>query len=240
MAVVFQADFSSSQQWTAGQTSAYPGMGPTNFGDHKLDRLNRSYCPSGRFTAGRRWFGGLWSCNLLTTEGSPGGFQLRTGDVVSARVTLPTAIGAWPAIWTWRDGGNEVDVFEYHADNPGVLELSNHVNEACLYWDGSAAGIAPGATVDLAVTLGADSVDWTVNGAAVFQDGTGVGTDWQAYLIVNISVADGFYHPAPPPGGGRQLSWSCLSLAVDRTPSTPGTPGPTVPSGMYNPEDAAD
>jgi hypothetical protein len=228
MAVVFEADFGSPQQWTAGRTSAYPDMGPTNFEDHKLDRLNRSYCPDGRFTATRRFFGGLWSCNLLTTEGSPDGFQVQTGDVLSAKVTLPAGLGAWPAIWTWRDGGNEVDVFEYHPDHPGILELSNHVNDAYLYWDGSSAGVAPGAEVALAVSLGADSVDWSVNGTTVFQDGAGVGPDWQAYLIVNLSVSDGTYHPAPAPGGPRQLSWSCLGLSVDRSPTPP-----VVPTGMY-------
>jgi hypothetical protein len=40
------------------------------------------------------------------------------------------ARGAWPAIWTWRAGGQEIDVFEYH---PDVLELSNHVNSGCHY-----------------------------------------------------------------------------------------------------------
>ncbi|WP_181799637.1 LamG domain-containing protein [Kitasatospora acidiphila] len=237
MAVVFEADFGSPEQWTAGQTSAYPNMGPTNLGDHKLDRLNRSYCPGGRFTATRRFFGGLWSCNLLTTEGSPDGFQVQTGDVLSARVVLPTGLGAWPAIWTWRNGGNEVDVFEYHPDHPGILELSNHVRDAYLYWDGSSAGVAPGAQLDLKVTLGAGSVDWSVNGTTVFQDGTGVGPGWQAYLIVNLSVSDGTYHPAPPPGGPRQLSWSCLGLSVDRTPATPQPP---VPTGMYTAEEEAD
>ncbi|GAA1956398.1 beta-glucanase [Kitasatospora viridis] len=224
MAVVFQADFGSSDQWVAGRTSAYPDMGPTNRADHKLDRLNRDFCPGGTFTASRRYFGGLWSCNLLTTEGSPEGFQVRTGDLLSARIRLPVALGAWPAIWTWRDGGNEIDVFEYHVDHPGLLELSNHVRDAHLYWDGTAAGIAPGATLDLTVRLGADSVDWTVNGATVFQDGQGVGEGWQAYLIVNLSVADGTYHPAPLPTGPRRLSWTCLSLSVERGAAGGGSP----------------
>ncbi|MFE9426752.1 beta-glucanase [Kitasatospora sp. NPDC006697] len=216
MALVFQADFGSAEQWVAGRTSAYPDMGPTNRSDHKLDRLNRNYCPDGVFSATRRYFGGLWSCNLLTTENSPEGFQLRTGDLLHARIRLPTALGAWPAIWTWRDGGNEVDVFEYHADHPAMLELSNHVRDTHLYWDGSAAGIAPGAAFDLTTRFGADSVDWTVNGTPVFQDAQGVGPDWQAYLIVNLSVADGFYHPAPLLTGPRRLSWSCPELTVER------------------------
>ncbi|MGW6919055.1 beta-glucanase [Kitasatospora sp. NPDC054939] len=196
-------------------------MGPTNRGDHKLDYLIRSYCPDGRFHAVRRFGDELWNCHLLTTEGSPQGFQVRTGDVLRARVTLPVAIGAWPAIWTWREGGNEIDVFEYHPDNPDLLEVSNHVRGGYRYWHGAQAGVAPGATLELRTVFGADSVDWFVGGAPIYLDGRGVGPDWHAYLIVNLSVADGTYHPRPPAAGPHRFSWICHSLEVDR----PGVPG---------------
>ncbi|WP_035844897.1 LamG domain-containing protein [Kitasatospora azatica] len=215
--VVFTTDFSSRHQWTAGRTSAYPNMGPTNRAAHKLDHLSRAYCPGGVFAATRRLHGSdQWNCNLLTTEGSPEGFQLRAGDLLTARIVLPTALGAWPAIWTWRDGGNEIDVFEYHPDHPDLLELSNHVRGGHRYWHGAAAGVAPGATVELATRFGADSVDWYAGDLPIYQDGRGVGADWHAYLIVNLSVADGTYHPAPSHDGPPRLSWSCLSLQVER------------------------
>ncbi|KJK59924.1 beta-glucanase [Saccharothrix sp. ST-888] len=212
--MVFQADFGSTQQWIAGSSSAYPRMGPTNRGDHKLDHLTNRYCPDGRFTATPRP-DGLWDCNLLTTEGSPGAFQVRTGDTLQARVTLPVGLGAWPAIWTWRNGDNEVDVFEYHPDNPGLLELSNNVRNGHRYWTDPTGAVAPGATADLRVVLGASSVLWYVNGVLVFSDGRGVGPSWQAYLIVNLSVSDGTYHPRPGPRQ-RELSWTCHSLSVTR------------------------
>lgn len=213
--VVFRADFGSARQWVAGRTSAYPRMGPTNRGDHKLDHLVDRYCPDGRFTATRRT-DGLWDCNLLTTEGSLDAFQVRTGDTLDARVTLPAGLGAWPAIWTWRGGGNEVDAFEYHPDNPSLLELSNNVRGGHSYWTDPTGAVAPGATVDLRVVLGARSVVWYVNGVRVFADGRGVGTAWSAYLIVNLSVSDGTYHPRPGPGQNDPLSWTCHSLSVTR------------------------
>jgi len=213
--VVFEADFGSTRQWVTGRSSAYPGMGPTNRGDHKLDHLVPRHRPDGRLTAEPRP-DGLWDCDLLTTEGSPDGFQVRTGDVLRARVTLPAGLGAWPAIWTWRDGGNEIDVFEYHPDHPDVLELSNHVRGAQRYWNDASGAVAPGASVGLTVQLGARSVRWYVNDALAFSDGRGVGSSWRAYLIVNLSVSDGTYHP--PPGGPTPapLFWTCHSLTVSR------------------------
>lgn len=61
---------------------------------------------------------GSWDTGLLTTEGSQEAFTVRSGDVLEARVRLPGEIGAWPAIWTWRDGDQEIDVFEYHPEHP--------------------------------------------------------------------------------------------------------------------------
>lgn len=210
--VVFAADFTSDRQWVAGRSSAYPDMGPTNRSDHKLDHLTPRYCPGGVFRAFPRESDNLWDCDLLTTEGSPEAFQLRAGDVLEARITLPTGTGAWPAVWTWRDGGNEIDMFEYHPDHPEMLEFSNHVTGGHRYWQDPK--VAPGATLALAVVLGARSVDWYVDGRRVYSDGLGVGRRWHAYLIVNLSVSDGTYHSAPT--GGDPLSWTCLSLTVRR------------------------
>ncbi|MGW1146784.1 beta-glucanase [Streptomyces sp. NPDC002454] len=193
---VFTADFTSTAQWVAGRTWAYPGGGPINPGDDKLDHLvaDPSYARAGTFRATRR-HDGLWNAGLLTTEGSAEGFALRTGDVLTARVRLPVGAGAWPAIWTWRDGDQEIDVFEYHPDNPDLLELSNRVRGGHHYH--RAPSIGPGRWIDLTVEFGPRSVVWWVNGERAHADRRGVGWRWRAYLIVNLSVCAGHYHPAP-------------------------------------------
>ncbi|WP_234332007.1 beta-glucanase [Streptomyces sp. NRRL S-87] len=208
----FTADFASTTQWVAGRSWAYPDGGPTNHGDNKLDHLvaDPAYSRSGTFLATRRTDGD-WSTGLLTTEGSAEGFMVRTGDVLEAQVRLPSELGAWPAIWTWYEGGSEVDVFEYHPDNPDLLELTNHVRGGQAYHRDPAIG--PGQWVDLRVEFGSRSVTWWVNGRRVFSDGRGVGRRWRAYLIVNLSVCAGRYHPAPEPGV-TEMSYEVAHLQV--------------------------
>ncbi|MGR3867237.1 beta-glucanase [Streptomyces graminifolii] len=212
--VVFTADFTSAGQWVAGRSWAYPDGGPTNPGDNKLDHLtpDPAYSRTGTFRATPRT-DGFWDTGLLTTEGSDEAFTVRTGDRLQVRVCLPTGLGAWPAVWTWRDGGNEVDVFEYHPDNPDLLELTNHVREGQMYLRHPA--VSPGAVVDLGVTFGRRSVVWSLNGTRVFADGRGVGSGWWAYLVVNLSVCAGRYHPGPAPGT-TELSYRVENLTVRR------------------------
>ncbi|MFE0422451.1 beta-glucanase [Streptomyces sp. NPDC058953] len=212
--MVFTADFASTEQWVAGRSWAYPGGGPENPGDNKLDHLveDPAYSRGGVFRATRR-DDGKWDAGLLTTEGSAQGFMMRAGDVLEARVRLPVEMGAWPAIWTWRDGGQEIDAFEYHPDNPDLLELSNRVRGGHRYYRDAA--IEPGAWVELAVETGARSVVWWVNGQRVYADHRGVGRRWQAYLIVNLSVCAGRYHPAPDPGVS-EMSYEVERLVVRR------------------------
>lgn len=215
---VLTADFTSPAQWVAGRSWAYPDGGPVNPGDDKLDHLvpDAEYSRSGTFLARRRP-DGAWNTGLLTTEGSDEDFMVRAGDVLEARVRLPREQGAWPAIWTWRDGGQEVDVFEYHPDNPDLLELTNHVRDAHHpYRDPS---VAPGALLDLRVEFGARSVTWWVNGTPVFADHRGVGRRWHAHLIVNLSVSAGRYHPRPAPEVS-EMSFEVPALRVYREPST--------------------
>ncbi|MET9887955.1 beta-glucanase [Streptomyces sp. NPDC006430] len=215
-APVFSADFGSTSQWVAGRSWAYPNGGPVNPGDNKLDYLvsDPAYSRSGTFRATRRTDEN-WDTGLLTTEGSDEGFQLRAEDVLEARVKLPEAVGAWPAIWTWRDGGQEVDVFEYHPDNPDLLELSNHVRRGGSYYFRDPA-VQPGGWVDLKVKFGATSVVWWVNGTSVFADRSGVGRRWRAYIIVNLSVCAGRYHPAPDPAVS-EMSYEVSDLRVYRS-----------------------
>ncbi|MGW2013425.1 beta-glucanase [Streptomyces sp. NPDC001927] len=211
---VFTADFTSRDQWVAGRSWAYPNGGPTNRGDNKLDHLveDPAYSRSGVFRATRRP-DGLWDSGLLTTEGSPQGFEVRAGDVLEARVRLPEETGAWPAIWTWRDGGQEIDVFEYHPDNPDLLELSNRVRGAHLYH--RSPSVRPGGWIRLRTEFGARSVVWWLDDEKVFADGRGVGASWHACLIVNLSVCAGRYHPAPDPGT-REMSFEVRDLRAFR------------------------
>lgn len=212
--VVFVADFASELQWVAGRSWAYPDGGPTNPGDDKLDHLTQDpdYSRDGAFRATRRP-DGLWDAGLLTTEESAEGFMVRTGDRLETRVRLPVDVGAWPAIWTWRDGGNEVDVFEYHPDNPDLLEFTNHVRRSSSYVRDSA--VSPGSVISLSVTFGRRSVIWLLNGREVFADGRGVGSNWHASLIVNLSVCAGRYHPRPD-DSMDELSYGVESLVVRR------------------------
>ncbi|WP_432171723.1 beta-glucanase [Streptomyces sp. 1222.5] len=212
--VVFTADFASTEQWVEGRSWAYPGGGPVNPDDDKLDYLvtDPSYCRTGIFRAVRRR-DGRWNTGLLTTEGSDQSFMVRSGDVLEARVRLPREVGAWPAIWTWRDGDQEIDVFEYHPDNPNLLEFGNHVRDTGSAFRGDA--VRPGAWIDLRTEFGAESVVWWVNGTRVFADRRGVGRRWHAYLIVNLSVCAGRYHPAPAPGT-REMSYEVSGLLVRR------------------------
>ncbi|MDN3263825.1 family 16 glycosylhydrolase [Streptomyces sp. CSDS2] len=212
--VVFTADFASTTQWTAGRSSAYPGNGPVNPDDDKLDHLvdDADHSRSGVFRATRRP-DGRWDTGLLTTEDSEEEFVLLAGDVLGARVRLPTETGAWPAVWTWRDGGQEVDVFEYHPDHPDLLEFTNHVRRSQRYVRHDA--VRPGAWIDLRTDFGRHSVDWWLNGERVFADRRGVGRRWHAFLIVNLSVCAGRYHPPPDPET-TEMTFEVSSLVVRR------------------------
>jgi beta-glucanase (GH16 family) len=216
----FSGPIAYGSRWIGDTTSAFQ-YGDHNPNDNKLDWLSDSAVSVAdgvaTFTAtpsdhtlenGKQ----AWTTGLLTTEGSTQGFQVRTGEYVETRVQLPTGTGAWPALWTWQNGSSEngngeIDSFEYHPDNPNLLELTNHVNAAQDYYT-DAAAVAPGKWVTIGTYYGASSVDWYVNGAKVYSDGTGVGPDWSAYLVLSLSVSAGEYHPAP-------TSSSPISFAAD-------------------------
>ncbi|MFE5754509.1 hypothetical protein ACFQ7M_18770 [Streptomyces massasporeus] len=77
--------------------------------------------------------------------------------------------------------------------------------------------------MDLRTVFGSRSVEWWLNGRRVFADGRGVGGNWYAYLIVNLSVCAGRYHPPPQPQTTK-MSYEVSQLVV-RRPTTSGTPG---------------
>ncbi|WP_084714594.1 glycoside hydrolase family 16 protein [Streptacidiphilus rugosus] len=215
----FSNPISWGQRWVGDTSTAYR-YGNHNPDDNKLDWLDTNDVSVANgvatFTAqpsshtlenGKQ----AWTTGLLTTEGSKEGFQVRTGDYVEARVKLPTGTGAWPALWTWKNGNGEIDSFEYHPDNPNLLELTNHVTSGGDYYT-DASAVKPGGWVTIGTKYGADSVDWYVNGVKVYSDGHGVGANWSAYLILNLSLSAGQYHAAP--SGSTPITFSADYLRV--------------------------
>ncbi|MEU9040236.1 MULTISPECIES: hypothetical protein [unclassified Kitasatospora] len=184
----FNGSISWGQRWVGDKSTSYK-YGNHNPDDNKLDWLNKNNVSVANgvatFTAapgGPALENGKqsWNTGFLTTEGSGEGFQVKTGDYAETRVKLPAGTGAWPALWTWKNGNGEIDSFEYHPDNPNLLELTNHVNPGNPKYYTDASAIAKD--------------QWVVK---VFSDGKGVGANWSAYLILNLSVCAGQYHPAP-------------------------------------------
>ncbi|MEV5874290.1 glycoside hydrolase family 16 protein [Streptomyces sp. NPDC052101] len=206
--VVWSDNFSSGiawgSKWVGDKSSSYH-YGNHNPDDNKLDWLDPADVTASNgvatFTAqpsshtlenGKQ----AWTTGLLTTERSSEGFQVKTGDYAETRVKLSSGTGAWPALWTWKDGNGEIDSFEYHPDHPNLLELTNHITSGSDYYTDSGA-VKPGEWVTIGTHYGANSVDWYVNGKKVYSDGHGVGSTFSAYLILNLSVSAGQYHPAP-------------------------------------------
>ncbi|MFI9271276.1 hypothetical protein ACIGXM_11265 [Kitasatospora sp. NPDC052896] len=223
--LAFDEEFTSpivfGSRWVANTTSAYQ-YGNSNPNDDKLDLLNPSAVASGggtvTFTAqpsstvlanGKK----AWTTGLITTEGSTQGFQVRTNDYIEGYVLMPSSYGAWPALWSWKNGDTEIDKYEYHPDNPNLLELTNHINAAQDYYTNSSA-VGYGKWVKIGALYGANSVDWYVNGVKVFSDGKGVGTSFSAYIILNLSICAGTYHPAPQ--SNNPISFSAHYVQVWR------------------------
>lgn len=227
---VFSPLFTDLNNWNIGTTSSYPGDGPTNTGDAKLDYISPSYAPTsgGVFSADLGSNSPLWNCDFATTEFSTDDFTVHPGDTVEATVTLGSDQGAWPAIWTWASGqpGNgEIDLFEYHPDNPTLLELSNHVRPAIGYINGI---VTAGTPFNLKVYFGTNSCRWYVNGALVFDDHLGVPDTWWGNINVNMSVSDGTYHAAPS-GGQTHMQYTVTNFIVRRGSGQGAEAGVAVP-----------
>jgi hypothetical protein len=223
--LAFDENFTSpivwGRRWVGSRTSAYQ-YGDHNPNDDKLDWLDTANVTSGNgrvtFTArpsthvlenGRQ----AWDTGLITTEGSAEGFQVMTGDYIETKVSMPPGLGAWPALWSWKNGDTEVDKYEYHPDHPYLLELSNNINPAHQYYT-NAGAVGPNRWVTIGALYGAESVDWYVNGIEVFSDGKGVGTSFSAYIILNLSVDAGTWHPTPV--NDNPISFSARYLHVWR------------------------
>ncbi|MBF9067226.1 LamG domain-containing protein [Streptacidiphilus fuscans] len=191
-------------------TSAYPD-GRTNAPNWKLDYTTTSamsVVKGGgvllRATPRTRSPHGQWATGLLTTEpwdGGPcggDGFMVHPDDYVLVHLRLPERTdggghAAWPGLWTWKDGDNEVDILEWHSETPGVAEFVNHV-------DGDIGALVRssllgfGKWIYVGARLGTDTVTWYLGSTpqsmkAVFSDHKGVPLDWKAYLIMNLSIS---------------------------------------------------
>jgi hypothetical protein len=191
----------------ATQSDSYWDQCQGNQGDHKLEyNLPKNLAVENgvlTITAQREDYqapSGIdyaWTSGLITTghacgNDPPNGGMVQPGDYLQTRTKLPGDIGMWPALWTWSD---EIDVYEYHPDNPTLLELTNHTGETDgTYYD---------AGVDLSqgwhwlgAHVGVDQVVWYLDGQPIFTSPKGF-VSGGASIIVNLSVVDGEYHPVP-------------------------------------------
>ncbi|WP_051943951.1 LamG domain-containing protein [Streptacidiphilus rugosus] len=224
--LVFAADFRPAalgRQW-GWQSGSFADC-RTNPGDHKLDVLTRSAL---RFDGGSLTItasprgDGSWNTGLITTGDScstgGSGFQLRTGDLVTAHLKFPAATsGAWPAVWSWRAGDHEIDLMEWHSAAPHRLEFVNHARGTYTYWSSSA--VHPGASLWLGVRLGATRVTWYAGATqktmkAVWHDARGVGSAFRAYPAISLSVSDGEIYPRP--ASSRPISFTVYDYHVLR------------------------
>jgi hypothetical protein len=209
---------------TWGSTTSAYAQGNRNPKDHKLDSTTPSAMQvSGgvlTMTATPR-SDRYWDTGLLTTEPSAtggNGFRVQAGDFLVTRVRLPGGnTGGWPALWTWLDGNGELDAFEWHSDNPNLLELSNRIRPAATYHTDKSL-VAPCSWVWIGVQLGADDDTWFVGAdltsmQPVFDDHNGIGGT-RPYIITNLSVADGTSHEAP--SGSTPITYAVDSLRVYR------------------------
>ncbi|WP_051271908.1 hypothetical protein [Shimazuella kribbensis] len=225
--IVFQEDFDdlqvgSGKKW-GWKTAAYEFC-TTNPKNNKLDNLTTEAM---KIENGNLHIhatpksNGFWDTGLVTNGDScdSGGdqFLVKPGDFLLTHVKLPTGnVGAWPGFWTWKDGRNEIDVFEWHSDQPHKLELTNHVNPAgSIYEDKDLIG--PDKWVYIGTKIGETSNTWYVGSSekdlkAVFSDQTGVGPDWSAYMIANLSIDNG----KRAPQGDAPIDYYIDSIKVFR------------------------
>lgn len=235
-APVFDEEFRSADWGRRGavwsdHTTAYPD-GSSNPAGYKLDRVQASSMSATNgllhFTATARSARGPWQTGLVTTEpwhsqvDGGRGFQLRTGDYARIRLRLPGSRdggghGAWPGIWTWR-GGNEVDVLEWHSEVPDTAEFANHTRNPAPHRFVRSALLGFGRWITVGIRFGATDVSWYLGDdthalTSAYDDRTGVGTQWHAYLIANLSISD---QPGRTPTSTQPVTMDIDSIVVYR------------------------
>lgn len=228
--LVFNAPFNDTTSWVMGYTSSFPNNGPTNTQFNKLEWLRRvGPLPFDIFLANklpcyRVGSNETWVADLVTTEYSKNNFKIKTNDELSATVTVyggETQMGAWPAIYTWDGSGantgmGEVDIFEYHAENPRLLELTNHVSGNGKNLDGL---VTSGLPFTIKVVFGnqvSGGVRWFVNDNNVYTDTAGVPDTWSANIVVSLSISKGMWGHPPPSPTTKELYFRVQNLQVYR------------------------
>jgi beta-glucanase (GH16 family) len=122
------------------------------------------------------------SCLLASTYSFQYGF-------IEERAVLPAPKGFWPAFWTWQANGVnvpvETDVYEFHSDNHGLLELTQHSGSrgGCKWapkFDPSEELHVYGAAIEPSGTT------WYVDGQQVCR--TGSTSNGVTNIITNLAV----------------------------------------------------
>lgn len=164
-----------------------------------------------------------WTSGLITTGSTadggapPKGAWVRPGDYVEMTAKLSGTVGTWPGFWTWNGPDPEVDAVEYHPDNPTTDEVGRpQVNQDYCWWDAGTDLSAGYHTYG--AYLGADGVDFYLDGRRIAGDHTAFTADGAA-LIVNLSVNDRTAggsddgHPSPA-GDVKQAAMSVDAVTV--------------------------
>lgn len=207
-----QLDFIKSSQNTASggcvQTAAYDASNTTT--TVQMGTVNA-------------WDTGLLTTGTAWSSGGGNNFTVQANDFLAAQVTLPTAAGAWPYLFTWYPSGtdnNQVQI-EYHPDNANTLYFTNFVPSNNPQETYSSGSISAGATVWIGMLLQAGNVIYYLGTGAdvttmvpVAQDNAGVGTSYQAYIGFRLSVSDGVYWAAP--SSHTSFSWTVKQIQVWR------------------------
>jgi beta-glucanase (GH16 family) len=120
---------------------------------------------------------------------------------MEARVWLPRGSGVWPAFWAWPRNEQwppEIDVFEFHGDDPEHLRLTYHSPDR---------GASTSAVRGEDWTLGWHTVglEWDSRRLTWYVDGrvrkvVREAPDIPMYLILNLAISDGTRAPAATGG----------------------------------------
>jgi len=217
----WQDEFSGTSldtsKWTTW-TSAYADECRGNHGDHKLEYNLPQNLVVGNgvltITAKKQNYTSpsgtpyTWTSGLITTGDScghdpAGGVTVRKGDYIQIEAKLPGQMGMWPAFWTWQGPTNEVDVFEYHPDNPTLLELSNHTPGGGDFNYDAGYNLSAGWHY-FGAYLGSSTVDYYLDGELIYRDPHPFNSAG-AKLIIDLAVSDGTYHAAPTGTSAQML-----------------------------------
>lgn len=216
----FSDPFNSLSVGSPGNTWSYKTpayqYGDHNPNDHKLDWTTPSAMSvaNGVLTiSATPRPDGYWNTGLLTTDPSQGvggnGVRLQPGDFYVARVRMPDSpsVGSWPAEWAWDNSftrGGEIDPFEYHTDNPNLLEIGTSQCQCGSYYT-NANLVAPGKWVWIGMAVSdtnnvAYVGDTLADMTQVWQDNTGL-QGARPYPMINESISNGDFHPRPSGSG---------------------------------------